>query len=125
MNWQNIIRRLTELGLFFLANPIYLLVMAGIITGLLLIGGIRSCNSQREEKKIANTQEKITVEKVEANSLVNQKENTRKEADHAKTNANQAVDNFGNILRRDSNQYQGADAGKRFCEKFPDDSTCR
>lgn len=125
MNLSNIIRRLTELGLFIWTNPLYLLIIAGVIALLLLLGGIHSCREKRQEQKITDTQEKITIEKAEANSLSNRKENIKQEVKNAENNSNQALHNFNTVLRRDSNQYQRTDAGQRFCQKFPDDSSCR
>jgi outer membrane murein-binding lipoprotein Lpp len=125
MNLSNSIRRLTELGLFIWAHPLYLFIIAGVIALLFLLGGIHSCREKRQEEKISNIRENITTGKAEANSLTNQKENIKQEVKNAENNSNQALNNYNSVLRRDSNQYRGTDAGRRFCEKFPDDSSCR
>ena len=65
-----------------------------------VFAGFDSCKTRRMEQKISDIQEKITVGKVESNSLTNQKENAKQEVKNAENNSNQTINNFDNMLLR-------------------------
>ncbi len=100
-----------------------------ILIVLLVFGFVmhecESCRSQKETKKIENINANIALATNEAVELTNQKTDIQEKVKQNEINANSAIADFNNSIRRDSNSYDGANAANRFCTRFADDPSCQ
>jgi hypothetical protein len=99
-------------------------IAIGIVLILALVGLFTLCGRDSRDKKAEQIKEQIIEDKVEANVIANQKEEIKVEVNNAQNNSNIAANNFNNVVRRDSNAYNGANATDKFCRRFPGDSSC-
>jgi hypothetical protein len=109
---------------FLIANPIVVYFIVGLTVFLIVFGQISSCRERRTENRLEKTKEQILQDKIEANFLSNQKSNLQNEVKNAQINSNQTLSNFNRSLNRSSNQYTGANANQRYCNRFPYDVGC-
>ncbi len=122
MNWTKL-KFLALDALVIVARYWYLLLALAVF--VCVLWGIESCRARRTEKKIERIETNITIRQTEANVLANERTNVRAEINAYEQNSNLALDNFNRAVGADSANYKGTDAGRRFCERFPQDSSCR
>ncbi len=122
MNWTKL-KFLALDAVVFLARYWYLL--AALAVFVFVLWAFESCRARRTEKKIERIETNITIRQTEANVLTNERANVRAEINAYENNSNLALDNFNRAVGADSANYNGTDAGRRFCERFPQDSSCR
>lgn len=114
-------------------------LIVGLFLSLFLIGGIiaylthRARKAERETKKAQEEANRLQMQ-TEGLKILNNTANLaaeiekRKELANVKeANSKTANNNYNDLRRRDSQQSSNsaADAGKKFCAEFPEDSLCR
>lgn len=125
MNWQNVKLTFANVAGFLVTHRI-VWIIAGLAVLLVVIAwGVDSCRQARTERKIDRIGENIAEEKVKSAILTNQKEAAEIEVRKNETNTNNARRDLDNSVRRDSNIFPTAENERRFCEQFPNDSTCQ
>lgn len=121
MNWNKLKFLLFDATV--IATKYWYLFLAAAVF-VFVLWQIDSCRTKRTEKKIERIESNIKEQEIISNILTNQKANIKSEVNSYAENSNLAISNLNNSLRTDSNKFQGTDAAKRFCERFPLDSTC-
>ncbi len=125
MNWAKIKFLLIDVGLgaFAFVVKYWYLILALVL--FVLIGGyIQSCRRDSLEKKIDRIEGNITEQNVIGNILTNEKANINGEVKQNESNTNNARADFNRSVAADSNRFPGAEAERKFCQRFPNDSTC-
>jgi uncharacterized Fe-S center protein len=106
----------------------YWYIFAGVIAALLLIifisTSVNSCRENREQNKIEAVKTKIGEKQAESNVLSERKKSVEIEVKNANKNTNMSDTEFNNSKLRDSSVFTGTEAGNKFCERYPHDSTC-
>lgn len=102
------------------------LIIVGAFLFLILFGWLDSCRSKRTEQKKADIGANVIRANIESEILTNQKTNINGDITNANKNSINALDNFNNSVRRDSNSFPGnaARAEDKFCQRFCLDSSC-
>lgn len=112
--------------------------IAGLICAAVLIGYV-GCLSHRARKaeeaaKAAQIEANRQAQQAEglkiiinANTIAGEVENGKKIANQQAVNSNAAVNKFNHSVERDSNLFSGnrAAVNSRYCQRFPNDSSCR
>lgn len=76
---------------------------------------------KKEEKLETNIDRGFGQNAVIGNLVTNQ----QTEVNNAAKNTNNALRDLANSVNWDSSTFNGKRANSRFCERFPDDSTCK
>jgi len=107
---------------FCVMFPIVPIAVGLILLGLIVFGGIRSCQSNREERKINDLKEQITIDKIEGNFLSNQANTIKENVNKLQNQSANAEQNLKNASKGNLNGLDGnyENARKRFCEIYPE-----
>jgi len=122
MNWARIKLWLANLYGFCIAFPIIPISLGLIILGLLIFGGIKSCQSARQQKKIDDIKTNITIDQIEGNMLKNTANQIRQNINKIEGNSNKVNQALENVKKQNLDEFDGnySEQRKRFCEKYPE-----
>lgn len=86
---------------------------------------VDSCRQASRERKIEQIGANITEQRTISNVLANEKANVAGEVANNEKNTNSARNDLDRSRAADSNSFPGAESERKFCRRFPLDSSCR
>lgn len=102
-----------------------MIIYAGLLLVLLAVMMTFDYCKGREDRINNGIQSNIDQLKGVNGVIEIQRNTALKEIENAANDTNRAVNELNNSINTDSNKSNGSRANRRFCERYPDDSTCQ
>ena len=104
------------------------IVILALLFGFVLIFSIavyRFFAPSKLENQIEDRKPEIVNSQVDTGVKTEEVNRAGQTSSQAEKRSGEAVKRVNEATKKDSNQYANDNAGQRFCERFPEDSTCK